>query len=129
MAHDSDSNVVSKMACIGMIRQQSNESCGNSQAVPQSLMSQGCALADGIHPPSVRASKMLFTQTNGAEFSGRRGGMTTDKGNILTASREVPSDERTREFARADVAFGSIMTRNQDGPDSACWDIKCHICS
>lgn len=34
-----------------------------------------------------------------------------------------------KEFARADVAFLIIMTRNERGPDSACWDIEGHICS
>lgn len=34
-----------------------------------------------------------------------------------------------KEFARADVAFLIIMTRNQRGPDSVCWHSEGHICS
>lgn len=48
MAHDSDTNAASKMACIGSIRQQFNFGCGNSQENRRLVMSRGCAPAEGI---------------------------------------------------------------------------------
>lgn len=55
IAHDSDTNAASNMACIGRIGQQSNGDCGNPQERRRSLMARGCVPVEGIHPPPARA--------------------------------------------------------------------------
>ena len=116
IAHDSDINAVSKMACVGKIGQQSNGDCGNSPGSRRSLMSRGWVPAEGI--PHLSESLILTpcAQPNGGPgLDPRRDAVKSQPAKVtLLAQRKVPSGESLLE---ADVARPLTTTRSENGPD------------
>lgn len=90
MAHDSETNAASKMACNGRIRQQLNFGCGNSQETRRLVMSRGCAPAEGIPTQLEREP-----ERGERGLDPRRDAVRSQPIKVtLLTQRQVPSGER-----------------------------------